>query len=58
MKRRFTEKSVLYVFGLLGIIHETLVADIERPTLLLAFLAMIGLPTFLPSKDGPKVPPS
>lgn len=44
---RFTQKSVLFVVGLLGVGHETLVSEADRPTLLLLFAAMIGLPAFL-----------
>ena len=44
---RFTRDGVLFVIGVLGIAHETLVADIERPTLLILFAGMVGLPAFL-----------
>lgn len=50
MKRpsqKFFRDTVLFVVGLLGVAHETLIAHAERPTLLLLFGAMIGLPTFL-----------
>lgn len=36
---------------MLGVIHETLVGIGERPTLLLLFGAMMGLPAFI-RKDG------
>jgi hypothetical protein len=38
---------ILFSGGLLGIAHETVIADVERPTLLLLFAAMVGLPAFL-----------
>lgn len=38
---------ILFGGGLLGIAHETVIADVERPTLLLLFAAMVGLPAFL-----------
>lgn len=44
---RVTRDTVLFVSGLLGILHETVIADSERPTLLFAFMAMVGLPAFL-----------
>jgi len=44
------QKSVLFVVGILGVAHETLVSNSERPTLLLLFAAMVGLPAFL-AKD-------
>lgn len=48
-KRRWTlsRDSALFLMGLLGICHETLVANAERPTLLVLFAAMVGLPAFL-----------
>jgi hypothetical protein len=39
--------SVLFVVGLLGVGHETLFNNSDRPTLLLLFAAMIGLPAFI-----------
>lgn len=37
----------IFGMGLVGIIHETFFSHGERPTLLLLFAAMIGLPAFL-----------
>lgn len=37
----------LFLAGLAGVAHETLIAKVERPTLLLLFAAMLGLPAFL-----------
>lgn len=45
--RRVSRDTVLMVGGLAGIVHETLRNGAERPTLLLVFAAMIGLPAFL-----------
>lgn len=40
--------TVLFVAGLGGIAHETLLSNgVERPTLLFLFGAMCGLPLFL-----------
>lgn len=47
---RITRDGVLFVVGVLGIAHETLIAQTDRPTLLLLFAAMVGLPAFL-NKD-------
>lgn len=47
MAGRFTEKAFFRIVGLLGLAHETLVKDIDRPSLLLVFTALIGLPEFL-----------
>ena len=37
----------LFLGGLAGIVHETVISHLERPTLLLLFAAMVGLPAFL-----------
>ena len=47
---RITRDGVLFSAGLVGIAHETLITKADRPTLLLLFGAMIGLPAFL-NKD-------
>ncbi len=41
----------LFVGGLLGVAHETLITHIERPSLLLLFAAMLGLPVILGSDE-------
>lgn len=38
---------LLFVGGLAGVIHETALTQSERPTLLILFAAMMGLPAFL-----------
>ena len=39
---------LLFTGGLAGVVHETVLRDAsERPTLLLLFAAMMGLPAFL-----------
>lgn len=48
---KVTQKTVLFVVGLLGVAHETLVSEADRPTLLLLFAAMIGLPAFLKADE-------
>lgn len=43
-----TRDSTLFVIGILGIAHETLLqSSVERPYLLALFGAMVGLPLFL-----------
>jgi hypothetical protein len=44
---RISRDTVLFVAGLAGLVHETIVSQAERPTLLLLFAAMVGLPAFL-----------
>ena len=38
---------LLFVGGLGGVFHETVISATERPTLLILFAAMMGLPAFL-----------
>jgi uncharacterized membrane protein len=39
--------GILFGVGIAGIVFETVVHQAERPTLLILFAAMIGLPAFL-----------
>lgn len=41
------QKAILFVAGLIGVAHETLVGQVERPYLLILFGGMMGLPAFL-----------
>lgn len=55
--------SIIFVLGLAGITHETLVTTTERPYLLVVFGAMIGLPAALRfdesrRNNNGKAPPS
>lgn len=38
---------ILFFGGMAGVAHETLVSNVERPTLLILFGGMMGLPVFL-----------
>jgi hypothetical protein len=42
---------ILFFGGVAGVAHETLAAAPERPTLLILFAAMMGLPAFLRQDD-------
>lgn len=42
----------MFAVGLLGVGHETVISQAERPTLLILFAAMMGLPAFLPGRDS------
>lgn len=44
---KVSRNTVLFIVGLLGVAHETLIEHTDRPTLLLLFGAMIGLPVFI-----------
>lgn len=49
-----TRDVVIFVVGLLGIAHETVIVETERPFLLALFAAMIGLTGFLRAEDERK----
>lgn len=44
---------VLFFSGLAGVFYETVISVSERPTLLLMFAAMMGLPAFLRTDEKP-----
>lgn len=41
----------LFLGGVAGVAYETIGRNVERPTLLLLFAAMMGLPAFFPKGD-------
>jgi hypothetical protein len=48
----------LFLAGLAGVFHETVIGTADRPTLLILFAAMMGLPAFLRSDErNPPAPP-
>lgn len=49
-----TRDTVLFVVGLAGLLHETLVANIERPYLATIFAGFMGAPLFLRKDDKAK----
>ncbi len=55
MKRslpRISRDSILFFAGLSGIGWETFAQNAERPTLLIMFGAMVGLPAFLHADES------
>lgn len=42
---------ILFVAGLAGLAYETIFTTIDRPTLLLLYAAMLGLPAFLQANN-------
>lgn len=48
---KVSRDSILFLAGMAGIAYETLAQGGERPTLLLLFAAMVGLPAFLRSDE-------
>lgn len=44
---RLSRDIIVFMTGLLGVVHETVIANTERPGLLLLFAAMMGLPLYL-----------
>jgi hypothetical protein len=55
-RRRVTRDGLLFILGAAGFLHELIITQGERPTLLLGCMALMGLPVFLRSdekrKDG------
>lgn len=51
---RVTRDTVLFLVGLVGIIYETVVVHVDRPTLLILFGGMVGLPVFLHQDEKPR----
>lgn len=50
----FSWNTVLRVAGLAGVVNEAWFKEVDRPTLLLLFAAMMGLPSFLRPGGEPK----
>jgi hypothetical protein len=50
---KISRDTILFAAGLSGIVYETLRAGAERPSLLMIFGGMMGLPVFL-RKDEKK----
>jgi hypothetical protein len=50
--------ATLFGAGLAGVAYETIVANAERPTLLILFAGMLGLPLFLKADEKSPRPPS
>jgi hypothetical protein len=44
---RFSRDGIMFLLGIAGIIYETIADNGDKPTLLVLFGAMIGLPAFL-----------
>lgn len=51
---RVTRDGILFVAGLAGVAYETVYTGGDRPTLLLLFAAMMGLPAFLQRDEEKK----
>lgn len=47
-----TRDLVLFIFGLAGIVYETVFDSSDKPTLLILFGAMVGLPAFLHTDEA------
>lgn len=43
---------IMFGVGILGVVYETVVAQVDRPALLALFAAMLGLPLFLRRDEG------
>jgi allophanate hydrolase subunit 1 len=57
---RLQRTTVLLVAGLSGLAYETIAEHADRPTLIVAFLGLCGLPVFLKADEklaAPSAPP-
>jgi hypothetical protein len=46
-RKTLTRDQILFATGLVGVVHEMFFTSLERPTLLIVFAAMMGLPFLL-----------
>lgn len=49
---------ILFLAGLAGIGYETIIDKADKPTLIIAFVGMMGLPLFTKPDAEPPTPPS
>jgi hypothetical protein len=54
MNSKQARDLAMFVLGGGGFVHELLITQAERPTLLLACLALMGLPIFLRKDEDEK----
>lgn len=48
---RLSRDAILFSAGLFGVLHETVLSEVDRPSLLVLFAGMMGLPLYL-RKNG------
>lgn len=46
--------TVLFAGGFMGVLHQTIFEQVDRPSLLIIFGGMMGLPVFLRKDDSKK----
>ena len=46
--------TVLFAGGFMGVLHQTIFEQVDRPSLLIIFGGMMGLPVFLRKDDTKK----
>lgn len=54
---KISRDIVLFVAGLLGVLHETLFTNGDRQFLLIIFAGMMGLPVFIRKDEMSSAPP-
>jgi hypothetical protein len=52
MKTRISRDLVMFALGAFGFVHEVLVSGLERPFVLTACMALMGLPFVLNANNG------
>lgn len=55
-KLKISRDTILFIIGALGLFYETVLyhGAGERPTLIMAFLALMGIPLFLRADENKK----
>jgi hypothetical protein len=56
-RAKITRDTILFVVGLGGIVYETVSGGAEKPTLIIAFVGMVGLPLFIRNDEQRQPPP-
>lgn len=54
---QISRDAILFVVGLAGITYETIKGGTEEPTLIIAFVGMMGLPLFIKTDEMRNRPP-
>lgn len=48
---------VTFLLGAIGLVYEALTGGVEKPTLIIAFVGLMGLPLFIRGDEAHQTPP-
>lgn len=54
IKAKISRDTILFLGGLSGLVYETISGGQEKPTLIIAFVGMLGLPLFIRNDEDKK----